>query len=92
MLIFGVKNKAIDSKPVDVVCTECTRTEQRVHTFQKYFHIFYVPVFPLNRQSVLECQHCKKVSWKKSFQIKDELFLNLKLERHGPPSICMRAP
>ncbi|MCB0364063.1 MAG: zinc-ribbon domain-containing protein [Bdellovibrionaceae bacterium] len=78
MLIFGVKNKVISSKPVDVVCTECTRTEQRVHTFQRYFHFFWVPVFPLSRQSVLECQHCKKVTLEKELSDQRKAIVRLK--------------
>ncbi len=60
MIIFGTKTKGISSTPVESSCESCNQSQQLVHIFQKYFHIFWIPVFPLTKQTILECQHCKK--------------------------------
>jgi hypothetical protein len=65
MDLVGTKNKVLSSKPVACVCADCTHAEQYVHTFQTYFHIFSIPIFPIRKHSVLECQQCNKLSLEK---------------------------
>lgn len=62
MIVFGTKAKGIDSSVVNTVCPSCSQSPHALHIFQKYFHIFWIPVFPLGKISVLECQHCKKTT------------------------------
>lgn len=49
------------------MCAACGHTEQAIHIFQRYVHIFWIPVFPINQVRVLECKGCEKVTPKKEF-------------------------
>ena len=60
LFFFGTKVTGLNSFPAEITCESCNQSQQRVHVFQKYFHFCWVPTFPLGKQSVLECQHCKK--------------------------------
>ena len=61
MIVFGTKSKGLSSESAVSNCESCNQSQQHVHVFQKYFHIFWIPVLPLGKQAILECQHCKKV-------------------------------
>ena len=60
LFFFGTKGKGLDSFPIDSTCDNCNQSLQRVHVFQKYFHIFWIPTIPIGKQTVLVCMHCKK--------------------------------
>jgi hypothetical protein len=32
-----------------------------LHVFQKYAHLFWIPLFPIGKTGVTQCDHCKKV-------------------------------
>lgn len=68
MIIYGTRS--FKGKPVVLnnSCPNCNTTGQLV--FQsaiRYFHIFWIPIFPFQKIVVGQCQHCKKVYDKKSF-------------------------
>ncbi len=60
LFFFGTKNTGVSVAPAEITCESCNQSQQRVYVFQKYFHFCWIPTFPLSKQSVLECQHCKK--------------------------------
>ena len=61
MIVYGIKTKTLSSTPVECNCEHCNHSQQLVHVSQRYFHIFWIPVLPLGKKSLIECQHCKKV-------------------------------
>jgi hypothetical protein len=65
LFFFGTKGKGLDSFPVESICEICNQSQHRVHVFQRYFHIFWIPTLPIGKQSVLECQHCRKCTLEK---------------------------
>ncbi|TPN87227.1 zinc-ribbon domain-containing protein [Aquimarina algicola] len=49
-------------------CSFCkNRDTFMVTTFGKYFHLFWIPLFPVSRTSVAECQHCKRTFREREF-------------------------
>ena len=63
MIIFGIQSaklKATQTKPYD--CIYC-KTEKSVwfYYFQKYIHIFWIPVIPIGKTGSSVCNHCKQV-------------------------------
>lgn len=62
MLIFGSRTKAVWSgtEPTDVSCDACGRLTLRPHVFQRYAHLFWIPMFPTGKKVFFECTHCKR--------------------------------
>jgi hypothetical protein len=63
MLIYGSRSSHLKSVQLNAeVCPHCqTQGSVIVSTYAKYAHIFWIPLFPLGRVSVSQCQHCKQV-------------------------------
>lgn len=62
-IFFGTRTSVIKTKPVNgnTECPYCQNLNTFVaSTFGKYFHVFWIPLFPLSKTTVLECRHCKK--------------------------------
>ena len=62
MLIFGTGSRLLLQLLVADKCGHCN-TENSIHmyVFQKYFHIFWIPVFPTGQRIVSQCTFCKQV-------------------------------
>ncbi len=62
MIVFGTRGKVLAGKRKQgVVCPSCGKEEHTTSGVLRYFHVFWIPVFPTSKQPVLECAHCKKV-------------------------------
>lgn len=59
LLLYGVKNKAVGEASFDKECSKCTQRTHTLYFFQKYFHFFFIPLFPLWKTGTIECSHCK---------------------------------
>ena len=69
MIIFGLRASNIGSVKVDgSSCSYCENSgTQNITQFGKYFHIFWIPVFPIGKSTFSECVHCKRTIRKKEF-------------------------
>jgi hypothetical protein len=62
MIIYGTKAKQVAKEIISEKCTNCgTQMSIDMHVFQKYAHIFWVPLFPIGKTGVSQCDHCKQV-------------------------------
>jgi zinc-ribbon family len=49
-------------------CNSCgTKDSLEMYTFSRYFHIFWIPVFPYKKEAITQCNHCKQILNKKEF-------------------------
>lgn len=84
--LFGSRSSKI--REVDLKNTTClyceTRNSFRVTTFGNYFHLFWVPLFPLHKTHVAECHHCKKTYTKDMFT--PEMLKSLENENRLKPA------
>ena len=75
MIIFGLRASNIGSVKVDgSTCSYCENSgTQNITQFGRYFHIFWIPVFPLGKSTFSECDHCKRTVRKREFttELKD---------------------
>ena len=71
MIIFGTRASHIGSFEInDSTCDYCQNTGTRVISeFGQYFHIFWIPVFPIGKKTIGECAHCRRTLRKKEFSI-----------------------
>jgi hypothetical protein len=62
MIIYGSKNKQLASENIYEKCPECGTTNSTdMHVFQKYAHIYWLPLFPLGMHGASQCDHCKVI-------------------------------
>lgn len=61
MVFWGIKSKKLrEGELTDIPCEHCGETETYMeYTFiQKYFHLYFVPLFPLKRKLEVYCDDC----------------------------------
>ncbi|HEV8514257.1 MAG TPA: hypothetical protein VGQ59_13335 [Cyclobacteriaceae bacterium] len=68
MIIYGTRGTNGKAVIVNSTCSACNTTGPFIfQTAVRYFHVFWIPLFPFNKIGVAQCQHCKKVYDKNSF-------------------------
>ena len=61
MIIFGSKNKLIQGDLLtSLECSTCGRTSYGSFGVLQYFHLYWIPVFPLSIKVGMECLHCQQ--------------------------------
>jgi hypothetical protein len=62
VVIYGSKATQLAKEIVTEKCPNCgTQNSIEMYVFQKYAHIFWIPLFPTGKTAVSECSHCKQV-------------------------------
>ena len=62
MLIFGTGSRLLVQFLIAQKCGHCSNVETvHIYVFQKYFHIFWIPFFPIGQRTVSQCTFCKEV-------------------------------
>ncbi len=62
MIVFGTRGKVVAGpRKQGVVCASCGKEEHATYGVLRYFHVFWIPLFPTMKQPMMECLHCKKV-------------------------------
>ena len=61
MTIFGSKHKLIQGDLLSSLeCATCGRTSYGSFGILQYFHLYWIPVFPLSIKVGMECLHCQQ--------------------------------
>ena len=62
MVIYGSKAKQLAKETVVEGCPNCgTANSVDLYVFQKYAHLFWIPVIPTGKTGASKCTHCKQV-------------------------------
>lgn len=62
MIIYGSKAKELAKEIITDKCPNCgNQNTIDMHVFQKYAHVFWIPLFPIGKTGVSQCDHCKQV-------------------------------
>lgn len=63
MIIYGIKPVHLNSEQSKTIaCPSCnTQGSLTISVFRKHVHLFWIPMFPIGKKGVLQCQHCKIV-------------------------------
>lgn len=68
MIIFGTRTKVLANKSQSAIgnCDYCG-TVQSLFAYRqiKYFHVFWIPIFPYSSEVITICNHCKKLSYQR---------------------------
>jgi len=62
MIIYGVRSTQLGKEILADKCLSCgTQNSIELYVFQKYAHVFWIPLFPVGKTVVSQCDHCKQV-------------------------------
>jgi hypothetical protein len=62
MIIYGTRNKQVLKEDIMDSCEHCGNTNSmELHIFRRYFHVFWIPFFPVKKFGISQCNHCKQV-------------------------------
>lgn len=61
MVFYGTNSSNIKTGKIrNVSCPNCEKnTEMNYTIFGKYFHLYWIPFFPIGRVNIIECNNCK---------------------------------
>ncbi len=88
MIIFGTSSSAIPPEKLNGgYCPYCkAENKMWIQGYRKYFHIFWIPFFPLWKKVYSVCSHCKGVFEKQEFQCQ-ELIISFENIEHNKTKV-----
>lgn len=83
MIFYGRRASRLkDGRINNVTCPDCDAlTSYTYSIFGKYAHIYWVPLFPMGKETILECDNCKRTY--KAAEVSDTITQKLSFERQG---------
>jgi hypothetical protein len=76
MIIYGTRGKVVAGQQVETVCPGCGNTTHVSFGILRYFHVYWIPMFPTAKQVGVECLHCERTRIDK--EIPDDLASRLR--------------
>ena len=68
MIIYGWKPTGIATENIREKCPHCgTPDSLQMDIYQKYAHVYWIPLFPIGKTAATQCSHCQQVLQKKEF-------------------------
>jgi hypothetical protein len=67
MIIYGYKAVNLSSIALPVSCVSCKHDQQRLLIYRNFFTLFYLSIFPLNKNAFFRCPQCGEETKKKKF-------------------------
>lgn len=65
MILFGRKGTHLGLTETNIACEKCGNKTTVLSIFQSYFHIFLIPILPVNKTAAAQCVQCRNVIYKK---------------------------
>lgn len=74
MIIFGTRGTVLNQQSQAFDCPNCGGLGTVHIVFQaRYFHIFWIPIFPTSKTGISQCSNCKQVLYPKEMPAKLQL-------------------
>jgi hypothetical protein len=62
MIVYGTRATLVKSEYLFESCANChTANSMQMSVFQRYAHVFWVPLFPIGKTGVSVCSNCRQV-------------------------------
>jgi len=87
MIVYGSRSVHINTVPSrNTTCSSCDKTGYiKFSFFRKHAHIFWIPIFPMGKKGISQCENCKNVlEFKQMPQRLQEEFTQAKKDAKGP--------
>lgn len=83
MIFYGRRASTLKHGQIhNVTCPNCQNsTSMHYSIFGKYAHIYWIPTFPMGKENILECNHCKQTY--KLKELPDQIKQKFELEKHS---------
>lgn len=83
MIFYGRNSSRLkDGQIHNVTCPNCQNsTTMSYSIFGKYAHLYWIPTFPMGKENILECNHCKQTY--KLKELPDQVKQKFELEKHN---------
>jgi hypothetical protein len=83
MIFYGTNSSRLkDGQISNVTCPNCENlTSMTYSVFGKYAYLYWVPVFPIGKVNVLECNHCKRTYDLK--ELPEQIKRKFEIEKHN---------
>jgi len=74
LIFFGLRTSKIGTYLMqNSECSYCEKSDSlNITEYGRYFHVFWIPIFPLGRKIFSECEHCKQTIRKRDFDPKSK--------------------
>lgn len=63
MIFFGSRSRTITGPDLMFPCDHCGHMQHVVGGIQRYFHVYWIPVFPTSKDVIASCLHCKRTRY-----------------------------
>ena len=82
MIFYGTNSSRLkDGQLNNVTCPNCENQTSMIYSvFGKYAYIYWIPIFPLGKVNVLECNSCKRTF--KLKELPEQIKHKFELEKH----------
>lgn len=82
MVFYGTSSSRLkDGRLSNVTCPNCKeQTSMNYSVFGKYTYIYWIPIFPIGKTNVLECNNCKRTY--KLKELPEQIKHKFELEKH----------
>ncbi|XMO87216.1 zinc-ribbon domain-containing protein [Algibacter sp. AS12] len=82
MIFYGTNSSRLkDGQLPNVTCPNCqTQTSMTYSVFGKYAYIYWIPIFPMGKVNVLECNSCKRTF--KLKELPEQIQRKFETEKH----------
>lgn len=61
MIIYGTRASHLRTQNISGKCVSCaTDNSVQLSAFQRYAHVFWIPLFPIGKAYATQCNHCKQ--------------------------------
>lgn len=61
IILWGRKTKILETyEDDDSICDNCNTNSITYFVYQDYYHIFFIPLFPILKYGGLYCRNCEK--------------------------------
>jgi hypothetical protein len=68
MILFGRKAHHLGlTNAKDIKCEKCGKCDVVISAFQKYFHILWLPMFPIKKDCASQCLNCQNIMVERKF-------------------------
>ncbi|MGC1203426.1 MAG: hypothetical protein WA839_00905 [Flavobacteriaceae bacterium] len=82
MIFYGTNSSRLKNGQLpNVTCPSCeNQTSMTYNVFGKYAYIYWIPLFPMGKVNVLECNHCKRTY--KLKELPEQIQRKFQTEKH----------
>lgn len=82
MIFYGTSSSRLKEGQLNnVTCPNCKeQTSMTYGVFGKYFYLYWIPIFPLGKTNILECNSCKKTF--KLKELPEQIKHKFEVEKH----------